>query len=114
MTRLCQGPKCHTYDTADRKRGPKENRRNQTRTIRRYSYGGNNFCTLQCQNDWWAEHGNQAVNHFGRLFQPKVLTAENGWRRVYNQAHWHDNTVPRYIERNMITREERHLTNDMN
>ena len=37
MTRLCQGPKCHTYDTQDRKRGPKGNKRNQTRTIKTYA-----------------------------------------------------------------------------
>jgi len=107
MSKICQGPDCHTYNTTDRKRGPKGNKRNQTRTLGRYSYGNGNFCTLQCQTDWWAKYGPQAVDYFGRLFQPKVLTAENGWQRVYNQEHWHDNTVPRYIERNMITQEER-------
>ena len=112
MTRLCQGPECHTYDTTDRKRGPKGNKRNQTRTIGTYGYGNGNFCTLNCQNDWWAKHGPQAVDYFGRVFQPKVLTAENGWRQVYNQAHWNDNTVSRYIERNMITGEERPLTSE--
>ncbi len=112
MSRLCQGPDCHTYDTTDRKRGPKGNKRNQTRTIGTYAYGNQNFCTLNCQNDWWAKYGNQAVDYFGRLFQPKVLTAENGWRRVYNQACWNDDNAPRYIERNMITQEERPVDNN--
>tara|TARA_B100000900_G_scaffold204127_1_gene173098 strand:- start:20 stop:364 length:345 start_codon:yes stop_codon:yes gene_type:complete len=111
MPRLCQGPDCHTYDTSDRKRGPKGNKRNETRKIGTYAYGNNNFCTLQCQNDWWTKYGPQAVDHFGRLFQPKVLTAENGWRRVYNQARWDDRNAPEYIERNIITNEERPLTN---
>jgi hypothetical protein len=110
MSKLCQGPDCHTYDTTDRKRGPKGNKRNQTRTIGTYSYGNGNFCTLNCQNDWWALHGNQAVNHFGRLHQPKILTAENGWRQVYNQASWGNPNLPKYIERNMLTGEERPLT----
>ena len=113
MSKLCQGPDCHTYDTTDRKRGPKGNKRNQTRTIGTYAYGNQNFCTLNCQNDWWAMYGNQAVDYFGRLFQPKVLTAENGWRRQYNRAAWNDNNAPEYIERNMLTGEERPLTNDM-
>ena len=113
MSKLCQGPDCHTYDTSDRKRGPKGNKRNETRKIGQYGYGNNNFCTLNCQNDWWALHGNQAVDYFGRLFQPKVLTAENGWRRQYNRAAWNDNNAPEYIERNMLTGEERPLTNDM-
>ena len=107
MTELCQGPDCHTYDTTDRKRGPKGNKRNETRKISTYSYGNGSFCTLTCQNDWWTKYGQQAVDYFGRVFQPKVLTAENGWRQVYNQAHWHDNNAPRYIERNMITGEQR-------
>ena len=111
MTRLCQGPKCHTYDTTDRKRGPKGNKRNQTRTIGTYSYGNGNFCTLNCQNDWWAKYGPQAVDHFGRLFKPKVLTAENGWRRQYNRARWDDDSLPVFIERNMLTGEERPLDN---
>jgi len=110
MTKLCQGPSCHTYDTSDRKRGPKGNKRNQTRTLGRYAYGGGNFCTLNCQNDWWELHGTQAVDHFGRIYQPKVLTSENGWRQVWNRRHWDNNNEPRYIERNMLTGEERPLT----
>ena len=112
MARLCQGPDCHTYDTSDRKRGPKGNKRNETRKVGQYGYGNRNFCTLNCQNDWWAKYGNQAVDYIGRVFQPKVLTAENGWRQVYNHAHWHDNTLPRWIERNMITQEERPVDNN--
>ena len=112
MINYCQGPDCHTYDTTDRKRGPKGNKRNQTRTVGRYGYGGDNFCTLQCQSDWWTLHGNNAVNHFGRLHEPKVLTAKNGWRRVYNRARWDDRNAPEYIERNMITKEERPLTSE--
>ena len=27
MSKLCQGPSCHMYDTTDRKRGPKETRK---------------------------------------------------------------------------------------
>ena len=112
MTSLCQDPKCHTYDTTDRKRGPKGNKRNQTRTIGTYSYGNQNFCTLSCQNDWWDEHGNQAVDYFGRLHQPKVLTEENGWRQVWNRRHWNNDSEPRYIERNMITGEERNIVDN--
>ena len=107
MKTYCQGPKCHTYDTTDRKRGPKENRRNQTRTIQTYSYGNGNFCTLNCQNDWWSEHGTRVVDYIGRIKEPIVLTEDNAWRKVYNQARWEDDTLPLYIERNMLTREQR-------
>ena len=48
MSKLCQGPSCHMYDTTDRKRGPKGNKRNQTRTVGKYGYGNGDFCTLNC------------------------------------------------------------------
>ena len=39
MNKYCQGPKCHTYMTTDRKRGPKGSKYYQTRTVGRYGYG---------------------------------------------------------------------------
>ena len=108
--KYCQGPSCHTYDTTDRKRGPKGNKRNQTRTIGTYSYGNGNFCTLGCQDDWWKVHGIQAVDYFGRIHQPKVLTEEEAWQRVWNRARYDNENLPDYIERNTITGEERPYT----
>ena len=106
--KYCQGPKCHTYDTTDRKRGPKGNKRNQTRSISHNYYGGGSFCTLTCQNDWWTEHGSRAIDHFGRLHNPIILTEDNAWSKEYNRD-WYDDrdTQPRYHERNMITRATR-------
>jgi hypothetical protein len=43
----------------------------------------------------------------GRIVEPKILTEENAWRRVWNRLYWDDNTLPRYIERNMISGAER-------
>ena len=108
--KYCQGPKCHTYDTTDRKRGPKGNKRNQTRTIGNYGYGNGSFCTLHCQDDWWKVHGTQAVDYFGRIHQPKVLTEEEAWQRVWNRARYDNENLPDYIERNTITGEERPYT----
>ena len=105
--KYCQGPKCHTYDTTDRKRGAKGNKRNQTRTIGTYGYGNGSFCTLGCQDDWWKVHGTQAVDYFGRIHQPKVLTEEEAWQRVWNRARYDNENLPDYIERNTITGEER-------
>jgi hypothetical protein len=102
--KYCQGTKCHTYDTTDRKRGSKGNKRNQTRSISHNYYGNGSFCTLTCQNDWWLEHGQRAVDHFGRLEHPLILTEENAWRQVYNNGYWEDNTQDRYHEKNMMTK----------
>jgi hypothetical protein len=108
--KYCQGPRCHTYDTTDRKRGAKGNKRNQTRTIGTYGYGNGSFCTLGCQDDWWKVHGTQAVDYFGRIHQPKVLTEEEAWQRVWNRARYDNENLPEYIERNTITGEERPYT----
>ena len=84
MNKYCQGPKCHTYMTTDRKRGPKGSKYFQTRTLGRYGYGDNNFCTLICHNDWWAKHGTRAIDHFGKLHEPIRLVPENAWVKAYN------------------------------
>ena len=111
MSKLCQGPSCHMYDTTDRKRGPKGNKRNQTRTVGRYGYGDQNFCTLNGQNDWWQEHGTSAVDHFGRLRQQLIMTEENSWTKRENYYTWQrENGEPRYYYLNVLTREQRPLT----
>ena len=111
MIKLCQGPSCHMYDTSDRKRGPKGNKRNQTRTVGRYGYGDGNFCTLNCQNDWWKEHGTRAVEYIGILRERKAMTPENSWTKRERYS-WQDefNTLGQYYYRNVCTREERPLT----
>ena len=111
MSKLCQGPSCHMYDTTDRKRGPKGNKKNYTRTVGRWGYGDGNFCTLNCQNDWWKEHGTSAVDHAGRLHQPRVMTEENSWDKRENYYSWQrENNAPRYYYLNVLTREQRPLT----
>jgi len=110
MSRLCQGPRCHIYDTTDRKRGPKGNKRNQTRTVGQYGYGDKNFCTLSCQNDWWAEHGNRAVDNAGRLHKPRILTEQNGWTKQQRYSWQMDNGEAEYYYHNMCTTEQRPLT----
>jgi len=99
------------YDTTDRKRGPKGNKVNQTRTVGKYGYGDKNFCTLNCQNDWWSEHGNRAVDYIGRLRERKTMTEENSWTKRENYYSWQrENNEPRYYYHNMCTNENRTLT----
>ena len=106
--KYCQGTLCHTYDTKDRKKGGKGSKTNQTRKRSNFSYGNGNFCSLNCQTDWFNTHGDNAINHFGRVEQPIVLTEENAWQRQCNYD-WYDNqdTQPRYHEVNIITKATR-------
>ena len=110
MSKLCQGPSCHQYDTTDRKRGPKGNKRNVTRNVGTYNYGNGNFCTLGCQDDWSKEYMTRAVDYFGRLREPKAMTPENSWTKRERYSWERDEHVATYYSRNMCTNEERPLT----
>ena len=109
MNNYCQGPKCHTYQTMDRKRGPKGAKYYQTRTVGQYNFGNGNFCTMNCQGDWWAKHGTAAVDHFGRLHEPIRLTPENAWKKDYRWNHGNDSSYTHYF-RNGLTLERIPLT----
>ena len=110
MSKLCQGPSCHMYDTTDRKRGPKGNKRNITRNVGTYNYGNGNFCTLGCQDDWSREYMTRAVDHFGRLHQPKAMTPENSWDKRQRYTWERDEHVSTYYYHNVCTQEQRPLT----
>jgi len=110
MSKLCQGPSCHQYDTTDRKRGPKGNKRNITRNVGTYNYGNGNFCTLGCQDDWSKEYMTRAVDYFGRLTQPLVMLPENSWTKRRRYTWEEDEHVSTYYYHNVCTREERALT----
>ena len=110
MNKYCQGPKCHTYQTQDRKRGPKGSKYFQTRTISRYGYGDNHFCTQQCWADWWVKYGTAAVDHFGRIHEPIKMTAENAWIKNYDYTWGPDNNDSNWRFENKLTNERISLT----
>ena len=108
--KLCQGPKCHQYHTKDRLKGQKDNKTYQTRRRSNFYYGGSNFCSWNCLNDWFQEFGNRAIDHFGRLTEPKHLTKENAWVKTYDWNSDYDNRL--YVCLNSITKEQRPLTEE--
>ena len=108
--KYCQGPLCHTYDTKDRKRGPKGNKVNQTRRRSSFSYLGGNACSMQCERDWFDRFGEQAVNHFGRITQPIVLQENNAWRKRYRWSWQQNDNQSNHYFYNMCTGEERDIT----
>ena len=109
--KYCQGTSCHQYTTKDRLRGNKGNKSFQTRRRTSFYYGKSNFCSLNCQNDWFESFGDLAIDHFGRLTEPKHLTEENAWVKDYNyQAGW--NSPRNYLYVNKITKEQRPLTEE--
>ena len=107
MNKFCQGPKCHTYMTTDRKRGMKGSKYFQTRTMGRYGYGDNHFCTQICWSDWWVKHGTRAVDRSGRIHEPIKLVPENAWVKDYDYNHSGSSL---YYFRNKLTDEQIPLT----
>ena len=121
--KYCQGPKCHTYNTKDRIRGPKGSKSYQTRRRSNLYYGNGNFCSFSCYNDWFATHGEQAINHFGRVTEPKKVLCDQAWYKDYtygydrinnrsNNSHYFVNdllgqripiTEQQYDDKNIIT-----------
>ena len=84
--KYCQGPLCHTYDTKDRKRGPKGNKVNQTRRRSQFHYLQGNACDTRCERDWFDKFGEQALNYFGKIKEPIQQTEENSWRK--QKRYW--------------------------
>ena len=81
--KYCQGPECHTHKTKDRIRGPKGAKYYATRRRSQFYYGKNNFCDLRCMNMWIQLHIERALDHFGRLTEPKRVMADSAWYKDY-------------------------------
>ena len=81
--KYCQGPKCHEYKTKDRIRGPKGDKHYETRKRTSFYYLGGNACDMRCQSDWFELHGQRAVDHFGRIHEPKRIAADSAWYKDY-------------------------------
>ena len=91
--KYCQGPLCHTHNTKDRIRGHKGDKHYETRKGSHMNYNGN-FCSLGCQDEWFYKFGTRAIDHFGRIHEPKRTTADSAWHKV-SSYNGYDNT-PRY------------------
>ena len=113
--KYCQNHKCHTYDTKDRKRGSKENRTNQTRRRSTFYYGNDNFCSMNCLNDWCNDFMDRAIDSVsGRLNEPKILTIENAWvkRKWWRYNNDYQNGRYTYFWFNTITHQEIFITEE--
>ena len=79
----CQGTKCHEYKTKDRIRGTKGSKSYQTRRRSTFYYS-DNFCSMNCQSDWLKQNIEHALDHFGRVTEPKKVMCDAAWYKDYN------------------------------
>ena len=89
--KYCQGPKCHEHKTKDRIRGPKGDKHYETRKRSSFYYGNDNFCDQRCMYEWFTMHGQRAVDHFGRIHEPKRIAADSAWYKDYKYNYDHTN-----------------------
>ena len=87
--KYCQGPSCHTYRTKDRIRGPKGDKHYETRKRSQFYNLGGNACSMQCERDWFNKFGDQALDRFGRIHEPKRQDASGAWYKSYD---WRNGT----------------------
>ena len=106
--KLCQGPICHEHKTKDRIRGPKGDKHYETRK-RSHMYYNGNFCSLGCQDDWFRKFGKMAIDHFGRLHEPKRTAADSAWYKSCDWRHRRAGTS-RYYFVNELLGERRPIT----
>jgi len=81
--KYCQGPECHTYRTKDRIRGPKGDKHYETRKRSSFYYLDGNACSTTCERNWFKKFGKMALDHFGRIHEPKRLDCDNAWYKDY-------------------------------
>ena len=108
--KYCQGPKCHEHRTKDRIKGHKGDKHYETRKRSSFYYGNGNFCSLNCQDEWFSLNGERAIDHYGRIHEPKRQDASRAWYKDYkwssgsNYNHYFVNDL--LGERRPITREQ--------
>ena len=86
--KYCQGPICHEHKTKDRIRGSKGDKHYETRR-RSHMYYNGEFCSLNCQDDWFREYGTRAIDHFGRVVEAKRTSCDSAW---YKSSDWNSNS----------------------
>ena len=64
---------------------------------------------MGCYNDWAEVFSDRAIDHFGRVTQPKVLTQDNAWVK---RRDWRREGNDQYYAYNHLTEERRPITED--
>ena len=97
--KYCQGPKCHEYRTKDRIRGPKGDKHYETRKRSHFYYLQGNACSMICHSDWFNKFGNMALDHFGRIHEPKRQDASGALYKTYD---WRGATHTHYFVNDLL------------
>ena len=108
--RYCQGPNCHNYKTKDRIRGSKGDKHYETRKRSSFYYGNGNFCDQRCMYDWINKHIDHALNHFGKIHEPKRVGCDSAWYKHRDWNSTYNGGTPRLYFVNDLLGERQPIT----
>ena len=98
--KYCQGTQCHTYKTKDRIRGVKGDKHYETRKNK--SFYNDEFCSMMCRDDWFRTFGKRAIDHFGRIHEPKRSDASSAWYKDYVYRGYRDEPNIHYFVNDLL------------
>ena len=98
--KYCQGTKCHEYKTKDRIRGMKGDKHYETRKNKSF-YNGE-FCSMRCRDDWFNTFGKRAIDHFGRIHEPKRTGCDSAWYKSYDYRGYRNEPNRHYIVNDLL------------
>ena len=88
MSEWCQNKKCPQKKTSGQIRGSKGAKYYQSNRLGSYTYGGGNFCTLQCHNEWSEQYISQAIDTLGiRIYEPVKINLDDAWYVEYKYGY---------------------------
>ena len=101
--KYCQGPICHEHKTKDRIKGTKGDKHYETRR-RSHMYYNGEFCSLNCQDDWFRTFGTRAIDHFGRVVEAKRTGCDSAWYKdsKYNYNNGSDHNYDHYFVNDLL------------
>ena len=108
MVNWCQNPKCPDKKTSGQIRGNKGNKWYQSNKAG--GYGGGNFCTLHCHNEWSEKYMSQAIDALNlRIHEPVKVYLEDSWYVEY-RYDWREESKNRYHLINKLKGIDQHIT----
>ena len=67
------------------------------------------FCSNMCRDDWFNDFGKRAIDHFGRIHEPKRTDASGAW---YKYRDWRGDSNNTYYFANDLLGERRPITDE--
>ena len=94
MTKWCQNPDCPDKKTSGQIRCNKGNKWYQSNKAG--GYGGGNFCTLHCHDEWSNNYMSRAIDALNvRIHEPVKVYLEDSWFVKYDYS-WSSGDSGRY------------------